>query len=430
MKIRRLLIVISLFSIVALVGNLMEFGGRKNRISTNYPAVVCPDIGSATTMQASLSDSKKLIRRISGNRVNLKPAGNRRVITNSGSILVDGEGINSIAWISKNGIWAGGALCIAPQAKGYFVGGSADVSSKSKLVLVNSGLSTSIVDVRIYSDSSSFKKSFTIKKNKTQNISLVSLTPGSKSVALQVTPKTGRISAFLVDERSKGLQTLGGDVVNSQSELSEVIYIPGVPHKNSLDKKHTLRVLNPNNVNANISVEIISKDGRYVPVGLDNRKVAADRAVDYSFDFDSKWNMFAIKVTSDQPIAASTFSRVQAKGKTDFVWSTYVQPATTGSWAITGLDPLLVVSGTEIHASLTLTKSNGKKISVKVSGSDITTYKIPSGTIALKIDSIAKGNSAALVVNSQSGTGYIPLINGSELTRSTVPTANIGVLNP
>ena len=93
-------------------------------------------------------------------------------------------------------------------------------------------------------------------------------------------------------------------------------------------------------------------------------------------------------------------------------------------------DPLLVVSGTEIHASLTLTKSNGKKISVKVSGSDITTYKIPSGTIALEIDSIAKGNSAALVVNSQSGTGYIPLINGSELTRSTVPTANIGVLNP
>ena len=48
----------------------------------------------------------------------------------------------------------------------------------------------------------------------------------------------------------------------------------------------------------------------------------------------------------------------------------------------------------------------------------------------LSISSISSDCAAALLVNSQSGTGYIPLNNGSVLTRSTVPTANIGVLNP
>ena len=294
----------------------------------------------------------------------------------------------------------------------------------------NSGLSTSIVDVRVFSENASFKKSFTVKKNKTQSISLVTLAPGSKSVALMVTPKTGRVTSYLVDERSKGLQTLGGDMVNSQASLSKSIYIPAIPHSSSVDKTHILRVLNPNSINANISVEVISKDGRYVPLGLDNRKITADRAVDFSFDFDSKRTVFAVKITSDQPIAAAVFSKVNAKGKSDFVWSTPVAPNITGTWAITGLDPKLIIVGSEIHASLTLIKSNGKKVSNKFSGSDIYSYQIPSGTIAIKLDAIAKGNAAALIVNSQSGTGYIPLLNGSEKTRSTVPTANIGVLNP
>ena len=430
MKFRRLVTVIAIFTVVALIGNFMEFGGRKNRISQNYPAIACPDVGAGTTMQLSLTDKKKLIRKISGNSIKLSPAKNTRVISNSGSILVEGEGINSLAWISKSGIWAGGVTCLAPQERQYFVGASADISSKSQLVLVNSGLSTSTVEVRVFSENSSFKKSLTVKQNKTVKQSLVSLAPGSKVVALSITPKTGRISAFLVDERTKGLQTLGGDLVNSQSQLEKMLYIPAIPHNNNVDKTHVLRVLNPNNINTNITVELISSDGRYVPVGLDIRKVNADRTVDFSFDFESNKKIFAMKITSDQPIAASVFSRVQEKGKTDFLWSTPVVPETTGSWAITGLDPLFVVSGNDIRVSLTVFFGSGKKRSKIISGTDISTYQLPTGAVGVRIDSISKGNSAALIVNSQSGTGYLPLIRGSQLTRSTVPTANIGVLNP
>ena len=430
MKLRRLIILVSTISLSALGGNLLQFDGRDSIYSDNYPAVICPDIGGGSTLQVSLTNSNKLVRTLSRKSVNVVPAKTTRITGSSGSILVEGEGINSLAWISKNGIWAGGATCLSAQSQQYFVGGSADISSKSQLVLANSGLSTSTIDVTIFSDAASFKKAVTVKKNQTINIPLVTLAPGSKAVALMVAPRSGRVTSYLVDERGKGLKALGGDLVNSQSELTKTVYIPAIPHTLTLEKTHILRVLNPNAVNANISVELISADGRYVPLGLDNRKIASDRVEDIAFDVDAKNSAFALKIISDQPIAASVYSRVLAKAKTDFVWSSAVPPAIKGTWAITGLDPVLVASGSKLDISLKILMPKGKKIGKRIIGTDIAAYRVPQGALGIQVLTIASDNSLALIVNSQSGTGYLPLLNGSSLTRSTVPTANIGVLNP
>lgn len=430
LKIRRLVVLLAVFGLVATAGNLMEFGGRDQIYSDNYPAVVCPDIGGQTQLQVSLTNSKKLVRSLSRKSVKLIPAKTTRISSNSGSILVEGEGINSTAWISKSGIWAGGVTCLAPQTQQILVGASADVSSKSQLILVNSGLSNSTVDVTVYSESPSFKKAITVKKNQTLNIPLVTLAPGSKAVALQVVPRSGRVAAYLVDERGKGLTALGGDLVNSQNELRKTLYIPAVSHTLNLEKTHVLRVLNSNAISANISVELISADGRYIPVGLDNRSIDPDSVRDISFDVDTKNSVFGLKISSDQPIAASVYSRVKAKNKTDFVWATPVLEGQRGTWAITGLDPVLIVTGSKIEVALEVYLPGGKKVKSKLNASDIAAYKVPQGALGIAVTSIAADNSAALVVSSQSGTGFIPLINGSVLTRSTVPTANIGVLNP
>ena len=430
MKFRRLIILVLVFASVAAISNLSQYRGRNNIYSDNYPAVVCPEVDGAN-LQVSLTNSNKLVRSLSRKSVALVPAKSTRISSNSGSIVVEGEGIDSFAWISKSGIWAGGVTCLSPQSQQYFVGASADVSSKSQLILANSGLSNSMVDVIVYSDGgASFKKSVTVKRNDTSSLSLVSLAPGAKSVALKVAPKTGRVSAYLVDERGKGLKALGGDLVNSESDLNKTLYIPAIPHNFSVEKTHVLRLLNPNAVNANISAELISTDGRYVPIGMDNRAINSDRVLDIPFDVDSKSSAFALKITSDQPIAASVYSRVSALGKTDFVWSTSVPAGVKGTWAITGLDPTLIATGSNINISLKVLMSGGKKIGAKLTGNDILAYKIPKGALGLQIQSISSDNSAALIVNSQSGTGYLPLVNGSVLTRSTVPTANIGVLNP
>ena len=249
-----------------------------------------------------------------------------------------------MAWISKSGIWAGGVNCLAPQDVQFFVGGTADVSSKGKLVLINAGLSQAIVDVLTYSDSGVLKKTINISKNRVATLNLVSLAPGSKSVAMQVLAKTGRVTSYLVDERGRGLSALGGDIVNSQSRPEKVLLIPGIAN-NQNNKSHLLRILNSSPASSVITVEVLSKDGRYIPVGLDNRKIAAGKVADISFNFDSKLPSFGLRISSDQPVTASVYSRI---GR-DFIWSSAVTPEATGTWAITGLDPVLQMEWWRIY---------------------------------------------------------------------------------
>ena len=424
MKFRRLIYLVSVFAVATLIGNLLQADGDSRKYSENYPELVCPNIGGAQT-QVSLTSSKKLVRFLPAKKFNFAPAKTNRLLTNTSSVVVDGEGTSSMAWISKSGVWAGGVNCLAPQEVQFFVGATADVTSKAKLVVINAGLSSSIVDVIIFSESSSFKKTITVAKNQITSLNLVSLAPGAKSVAMEVIPRTGRVTSYLVDERGRGLRVLGGDIVNSQSNLNKYLWIPGIAHS-SKNKSHILRVLNPGAAATLITVEVRSTDGRYIPVGLDNRKIAGGKVADIAFDFDGKQSSFGVRITSDQVIAASVFSRVGA----DFVWSSASTPGVTGTWAVTGLDPNMQFIGNEIEAELTVLMPRKKIISKRIVGTDYLTYKLPSGAIGVRINRISRDTASALLVSSQSGIGYLPLVNGSELTRSTVPTANIGVLNP
>ena len=424
MKFRRLIYLISVVAAATVIGNLLQADGDSRKYSENYPELVCPNIGGAQT-QVSLTTSKKLVRFLPSKNYNFVPAKTNRLLTNSSSVIVDGAGTSSMAWISKSGVWAGGVNCLAPQEQQFFVGATADVSSKAKLVVINAGLSSSIVDVITFSENASLKKTITVGKNQVSSLNLVTLAPGAKSVALQVIPRTGRVTSYLVDERGRGLQLLGGDIVNSQSGLNKNLWIPGIAHS-SKNKSHTLRILNPGAAATIITVEVLSSDGRYIPVGLDNRKIQGGKVADISFDFDGKQSSFGIRITSDQPIAASVFSRIGA----DFTWSTATAPANTGTWAITGLDPTLQFVGTEIEVELKVLMPKKKIISKQIVGTDYATYKLPSGAIGMRIERISNNTAAALLVTSQSGIGYLPIVNGSQLTRSTVPTANIGVLNP
>ena len=424
MKLRKLAYLVAIFIFAVGVGNYLQAGADSRKYSENYPELVCPNIGGAQS-QVSLTTSKRLVRFLPSQDFKFVTSKTTRLLTNQSSVIVDGQGTSSMAWIAKPGIWAGGVNCLAPQAEQYFVGATGDVSSKAKLVVINAGLSPSIVDVITFSEGVSLKKTINVGKNQVSTLNVVSLAPGAKSIGMQVIPRTGRVTSYLVDERGRGLRLLGGDVVNSQPILSRTLLIPGVPHT-SKSKTHVLRILNPGAAESVVTVEVVSKDGRYVPIGLDNKKVGAGKVSDVSFDFDSKQTSFGLRITSDQPIAAAVYSRIG----NDFTWSSAVTPGSTGTWAITGLDPGLHLVGTKIKVKVVLLMPRQKQIAKTITGTDYATYKLPKGALGLRIEGITSDTSASLIVYSQSGVGFLPLVNGSQLTRSTVPTANIGVLNP
>ena len=87
-------------------------------------------------------------------------------------------------------------------------------------------------------------------------------------------------------------------------------------------------------------------------------------------------------------------------------------------------------SGKEIRVTLDLLSSSGKSRQVEIRGEDIATYSVPASTRAVSMTNISKGVSGAALIASKSGSGYLPLLPGSVLTKSSIPSSDISVLNP
>ena len=341
--------------------------------------------------------------------------------------------MTSPVWQIKRGVWAGATICSAPSISQWFVGGAADVTSKGKLILINSGLSDAIIDVEVWSESVVRPpRVVTLKANSSLVQTLDSLDPGAKRIALHIAPRSGRVNAFLVDERGRGLKSLGGDMVNAAPDPSKEIVIPAIPHMKRLGKPlgHTLRIIAPGDVDARISAELISTKGSFVPVGFDDRVIKAGIVTEIALNPQLVPTTFALKITSDRPIVASVYSSTFAESKSDFVWSTSTVEMKEYSLAVSGLAPTLVFSGENVSVSISVLYTNKKEKRFTVTGDGIASFKVPENARTVNFTKVSDKTYGGALISTQSGFGYFPLTPGSELTRVLLPSANIRVLNP
>jgi hypothetical protein len=336
-------------------------------------------------------------------------------------------------WQVRTGVWAGALTCLAPITSQWFVGATADVTSKGTLTLVNSGLGRALVGVTIYTENGiQAEQNFAVKANSFISTQLATLAPGAKSIAVHVVPQTGRINAFVTDERGRGLQALGGDTVNSQESAAKSLVIPAIPQQTGRNTSlpHTLRILIPGEVGAQLKVEIRSTDGTFSPAGLDGKQIPAGKVVDLPLDVLMKSGKFALHLSADRPFAASVFTKTISQGKSDFLWSTAVPALTPGTFTSTGLAPMLVFTGGEIAVDLELTSIKGAKRKITVRGSEIATFQLSDRIRSFTIIKSSEKTYGAALVTSKSGFGYAPLVTGSVLTRTSIPRSNIRVLIP
>jgi hypothetical protein len=77
-----------------------------------------------------------------------------------------------------------------------------------------------------------------------------------------------------------------------------------------------------------------------------------------------------------------------------------------------------------------LSVAGGKKVSKIIRGSDIAFWRVPANARNLSFVRVSKSTYGAALQASVNGFGSIPLVAGSVLTKSAIPTANIRVLNP
>ena len=418
---------------VLLLGNLVTFTTKSDRYSESYPAVVCAGNGTGESSVISLSSPKTPIRKTGTSTLTYKDSRTRRLAGGTQAMVIDAQAVTPISWQVRTGVWGGGLTCLAPVTSQWFVGATADVTSKGKLSLVNSGLGKALVGVTLYTEAGiQAEKLFSIKANSLMTMQLASLAPGAKSIAIHVKPQTGRVNAFVTDERGRGLQALGGDTVNSMEAPAKSLVIPAIPQQTGRNTSlpHTLRVLIPGEVGATISVEIASTDGTFSPTGIDGKMIPAGKVVDIPLDVIMKSGKFALRLNSDRPFVASVYTKTVALGKSDFLWSTATPRLTESIYSVSGMAPLLVFTAESIEVELELTSIQGKKQKVSLRGDEIATYQLSDRTRTFAITKISKDTYGAALITSKSGFGYAPLVAGSTLTRTSIPRSNIRVLIP
>ncbi|CAB4600872.1 unannotated protein [freshwater metagenome] len=433
MKFQRGAILTGLIAAILLVTNLFDASTNSRQYSNSYPSVVCPPNPAGVTTISSLASKKTLFYRIGNKSTKLVNINTLRYSTVTDPILIESKGLTPVTYQSRSGVWAGSVLCTSPTTSQWFAGGTSDVSSKGMLYLVNSGLSLSIVDIFTWSEKGEQSlKTISIKANSTSSIKLDSLAPGDASIVVNVVARSGRVNSFLIDERGKGLQKLGGDSVNGISTPTKKIVITGIPQQLVKNKvpEHYLRLFVPGVADANFTLELLSSDGRFIPIGYNERKLSSGKVVELKLKPKVAKGEFAIKITSDQPLVAAIRSRATSNGHSDFVWSTPSPALGPMQIAVSGIAPKIIFAGDAIAVDLKIQNSSGDIKDKSITGSDLVTWQVPNNTIAITVINAGKDNYAGALISAKSGYAFFPIASGAELTKAAIPSSNIQVLNP
>jgi hypothetical protein len=415
------------------VANLLNVTVSTSRYNESYPAVVCPPNLSGLSSAISLSTGKPEIRKTGTKSMKTRPAGISRYAISSQSAVIESGEVTPVIWQTRKGVWAGAAPCTGPITSQWFVGATADITSKGSLNLVNSGLGKAVITVNVFTENGAVTpRDVVVGANSFLNLPLVSLAPGSKKIAIHIKPKSGRVNGFVIDERGRGLRSLGGDILNSTGDPVKVLQIPAIPQQVNRNQAtpHTLRLYVPGAIDARISAEIRSTDGTFSPIGINGKVIPNQKVVEIPMKIKMAAGKFALHITSDQPILGSVFTQTVVQGKSDFIWSTHAPDLQRFTLATNGLAPNLVFTGKEIKISLDLLSSSGKTKRVEIRGEDIATFTVAASTRSVTFTDISKNTSGAALISSKSGSGYIPLAPGSVLTKSSIPSSNISVLIP
>ena len=426
---------IASIAVAIVIASALNVAVTKKSFSENYPAVVCPPTLPGLASQISLSSKKTQFQRLQNRTTKTEAVKVLRLPVMKDALLFNSEGSTPVVWQSRSGSWAGGAVCSGPASSQWFVGASADITTKGRLIVVNSGLSDAVVDVNVFTENGKQPlRTLDVPSKNYLVIPVDSLAPGDKTLTVNVLPRSGRINSFMIDEQGKGLRALGGDLINPINAPSKTLVIPAIPNQKkkgqSAASTNVIRVLTPGEVDASITVELLSADGVFIPVGLNSRTVTAGLVTEFNFSPSISSPVFALKITSTEPVVATVESSVAVGGRRDFTWSTPAPELSAFTMAVTGLAPLIAFTGAEINVALDVTLVNGKVVRKAIKGADIATWKVPATARSFTITKVGEQTYAGALVTSVNGYGYFPIAPGSVLTRVEVPDSNIRILNP
>lgn len=426
--------------ILVLLAGLSYFAPERDeqiKLTSSYPATVCPAIGNKVSSIAALTSSKIDRRLIDGVSKRLNPGKGNVIPLKNASLLVEGNPGTSLTF-ANNG-WKSVVPCSVSNGEQWFVGGSGGLTSKSFLYIVNSGFSESAVDLEIFTLNGPIEsKLVTVPQNSTKKIAIDSLVPGEESIALAVKTRSGRVSSYLFDERKKGLKALGADFVAPVGQARKQVVIPAISglfgklSQNTNFVSHTLRLLVPSSIDANVDISVNSDDGKFIPVGLSQLNIKSQRVFNVPLAFAPINQPFSLIIESDQPILASVLSNFSYGKSYEIAWATGADELSKWSVNLTGSKPTLTFVGERIDIQISATGTNGKKFEKKLTGSNFLVWRAPVGLNKLEVLANRNGISGGVIFLPEAGgigSSYIPMNNGANLETASEPVSDARVIS-
>lgn len=411
--------------IIVLIASLQSDPVDEIERTTSIPATVCPKFADAARTTALLPSSRSAIKSAESRKANFRRARTNPYPLNNNSIVVEGSEATSVVLRSRTNDYTAATTCLIGDGNQWFVGASAALGSRARLLAVNSGLSASSVEMIAYDrNGQAGTRAITIPPVSQREIRVDSLAPGSEATAIQVLTRSGRVSVFLFDERSRGLRSLGGDFIASQTPATEIT-IPGIPASvaGRSITNHRIEILATGSRAAVVNIELLSDGSRFTPVGLSEVTVQPGEVKRLRLPEQLGRRTAAIVVTATEEVAASVISA----SANEFSFAAPSLALTSHQFNVGGLEPIITFAGKAIRAQIEITSRNGKVTSKRVTGSEIAQWKVPANSRRIAISSTDPVHMAATWASSDGFTS-LPLNPGTELERSTTPTFDIDAL--
>ena len=418
---------ISLFLLLLAIVIATSFGKIEKRITKvqTFPSTVCPGSDSGDVVIDYLPKSKINAALIPNESGKLKPLGTS-ILNSSKPLLVDGQDVTSMAIIKGSSGWLAAASCSISDGDDWFIGGSANITSRGYLEIVNSGLSAAQVDLKVYSKTAPRTVNKTIPANSVKYVKLDSLAPGEDSIAINAITRSGRISVFMLDKRGSGLRSLGGDFVAPTLAPAKSVVIPFVPTiKKGGQITQTLRLVVPGSVDANLRATIFSSDGSFAPRGIDGQSVNGGTVKDIDLNPIVSDSSYALKIDSDVPLSASIFTTLGQ----DFIWSTAVQPLRSTTIRLGGFKPVMRFYGQSIDLNLSWVDANGKSSGKRITGSDTVSFISKIGLNSITVENLNGENYGSLKISNSSGDSVLPIVSGAHLESAALPRSDVRAIN-
>ena len=355
--------------------------------------------------------------------------------------------VGSVTTLTKSGDLRGltAAPCTQPAAMSWIVGGSIAAGSSAELRLTNPGVTPATAKVTLYGSigrlSLPSNGEVTVPAGGSSSLALETKGSQDPRIAVSVEADGGSVVPALVTESLDGETPAGTDVITPGAAPATDLVIPGVEivepasqgevpqAKTGADSSDTpaVRIVNPGQAPATVSVTMLGKDGARSLSGAQSVTIDAGSVFDIQLA-GVPAGTYGVQVTSSTPVGAAvrmvrSGGEYPARSKAlvhDQAWAQAALPGAADSGLLAvprsaSLSSAVTVANSGAATSVTLSSLDGSwHQDVKVAKGSSVVVDVPAKVAAVRLNSAGQegssgasrtssGLAAATIVTAQAG---------------------------